>query len=555
MSYSSENMYLYSPFDDPMFLSPTDQPSLALSSFLFDGTSFLQWQREVVAALLSKNKRGFLYGECSLPAATDKKYNQWIRCDLLNLQFVMSCKALWTDIVERFGQPNILEVYELKKDLGRITQDNFLLLNIMMLKRLVDRETQVKLLRLFMGLTSRYEHAQTNQLSIEPLPPINKALGMLQKVERQKHINDQVVEVSVETTDFASKKRFFNRATTEAGNAGKRPKKDPASDHKFCSHCEKVGHTIEECYMLMSCTFCKIKGHIQERCYKYKAFLKGKRKVGSSSYAKANNVDVLADDQDYGYQDVSSLEFPHAVSQAISDAPSTSSSDLKSSVNFSGMHLSSHVFIASLTDFNDHDWIVDTGASDHITSNIQLMHNVKNLAKPVYVGLPDGTIKVVHKFGQVYLRNQLTLHDVLLIPDLQQNLLAVAKLITATGLIVCFLKTKCVFQDHKSKAVAEAKRIGNLYRFRARFSPVVQKVVPFCSNKTRSFHCHINATSVTDIALVHSRFGHSSLEKLQHVHGINLKEIKQFHCETCVFAKHHIFPFLRSMSYAKNCFD
>ncbi|XP_074266473.1 uncharacterized protein LOC141589385 [Silene latifolia] len=187
MSDSSDTSSLYSPFDDPLFLSPTDQPSLVLSSFLFDGTSFLQWQREVVASLLSKNKSGFLSGECSLPAATDRKYNQWIRCDLL---------------------PNILEVYELKKDLGRITQDNSPLVeyygklkniwenldhldpipsctcgamnqcSCQMLKRLVDRETQSKLLQLLMGLTSGYEHAQTNLLTMEPLPPINKALGL-----------------------------------------------------------------------------------------------------------------------------------------------------------------------------------------------------------------------------------------------------------------------------------------------------------------------------------------------------------------------------------------
>ncbi|XP_074277296.1 uncharacterized protein LOC141600938 [Silene latifolia] len=489
MSDSSETASLYSPFDDPLFLSPTDQPNLVLSSFLFDGTSFLQWQREVVAALLSKNKSGFLSGDCSLPDATDRKYNQWIRCDLLvkrwflnsivpglreNLQFAVSSKSLWTDIVERFGHPNILEVYELKKDLGRITQDNSPLVeyygklkniwenldhldpipscicgamnqcSCQMLKRLVDRETQSKLLQLLMGLISGYEHAQTNLLLMEPLPPINKALGLLQKVERQKHLNDQAAEVSVEQAAFASKKRFNSKAN-KVGTANKRPKEDSDVEYKFCSHCEKAGHTIEECHKLMTCTFCKVKGHIQERCYKYKAFLKGKGKAGAHSSSQANNVDMLTGDQDTEYRDISPLECPpvNQVAQMsqfqatdIADVPSTSSSDLKSSINFAGMPLSSHVFTASLTGFNDHDWIVDTGASDHITSNIKLMHNVKILAKPVYVGLPDGTVKINH--------------------------------------------------------------------------------VSFCPNKDSLTYCQINATSVPDLALVHSRFGHSSLEKLQH---------------------------------------
>ncbi|XP_074299906.1 uncharacterized protein LOC141631085 [Silene latifolia] len=602
MPDSSETPSLYSPFDDPLFLSPTDQPSLVLSSFLFDGTSFLQWQREVVAALLSKNKSGFISGKCSLPAANGRKYNQWIRCDLLvkrwilnsivpglreNLQFAVSSKSLWVDIVERFGQPNILEVYELKKDLGRISQDNSPLVeyygklkniwenldhldpipsctcgamnqcSCQMLKRLVDRETQSKLLQLLMGLTSGYEHAQTNLLTMEPLPPINKALGLLQKVERQKHINDQAAEVSVEQAAFASKKRFNSKAN-EAGTANKRPKEDSDFGYKFCTHCEKAGHTIEECHRLKTCTFCKIKGHIQERCYKYKAFLKRKGKAGEHSSFQANNVEQLTEDQDSEYQDISPLEclpVSQQVFQDISDVPSSSSSDLKATINFVGMPLSSRVFTASLTGFNDHDWIVDTGASDHITSNIKLMNNVKILAKPVYVGLPDGTVKIVHKIGDVCLTDRITLHSVLLIPDFQQNLLSVAKLITAANLSVCFLKTKCVFQDHTSKAVAEAKRVGNLYRFRPCFIPLVQKHVSFCPNKDSYSYCQINATSIPDLALVHSRFGHSSLEKLQHVIGLNLKGIKQFHCETCVFGKHHVLPFLRSLSYAKRIFD
>ncbi|XP_074266273.1 uncharacterized protein LOC141588745 [Silene latifolia] len=358
MSDTSENNSLYSPFDDPLFLSPTDQPSLILSSFLFDGTSFLQWQREVVAALLSKNKSGFLTGECSLPASSDRKHNQWIRCDLLvkrwilnsiipglreNLQFAVSSKALWTDIVERYGQPNILEVYELKKDLGKITQDNSSLIeyygklkniwenldhmdplpyctcgamsqcSCQMFKRLVERETQAKLLQLLMGLNSGYEHAQTHLLSMEPLPPINKALGMLQKVERQKHINDNAAEVSVETAAFASKKRGFQHVSHESGASSKRPRDDSDPDYKLCSHCKKEGHLIEDCHRLKTCTFCKIKGHIQERCYKYKAFLKGKGKFGASSAA---NVDTFPSDQDFGYQEASPLEHQPAISQA-----------------------------------------------------------------------------------------------------------------------------------------------------------------------------------------------------------------------------------------------
>ncbi|XP_074283860.1 uncharacterized protein LOC141608402 [Silene latifolia] len=206
---------LYSPLDDSLFLSPNDQPNLQLTAYLFDGSNFHQWQRDVVQALVSKNKVGFITGECCIPEKTDKKFNQWIRCDLLVLRWILnsvsqtlwetlqysnSPKSLWYEIVERFGQLNILELYDLKKTLSNLVQENLSFMeyyskisctcgamsncSCQLLKRLLDRETQAKLIQLLMGLNSGYEQVQTTLLSMEPLPPINRALGMLQKIEK-----------------------------------------------------------------------------------------------------------------------------------------------------------------------------------------------------------------------------------------------------------------------------------------------------------------------------------------------------------------------------------
>ncbi|XP_074266169.1 uncharacterized protein LOC141588635 [Silene latifolia] len=232
---SSDQEPLFSPYDDPLFLSTTEQHGLRLTENLFDGTNFRQWQREVIQTLLSKNKIGFISGECSIPEKNDKRYNSWIRCDLFvsrwirnsmvqglrdHFQYANSSKHLWSEIFERFGQLNVLELYELKKELVNLKQENASLIDyytkikglwenidhmdpiplctcgIMskctcsLLKRLVERETQTKLLQLLMGLHAGYEQVQTSLLSMDPLPPINKALGVLQKIERQKFIND-----------------------------------------------------------------------------------------------------------------------------------------------------------------------------------------------------------------------------------------------------------------------------------------------------------------------------------------------------------------------------
>ncbi|KAK9733377.1 hypothetical protein RND81_04G063900 [Saponaria officinalis] len=46
------------------------------------------------------------------------------------LQYGSISKELWTEILDRYGQTNTLEIYELKKDLSSITQNHFCLLSI-----------------------------------------------------------------------------------------------------------------------------------------------------------------------------------------------------------------------------------------------------------------------------------------------------------------------------------------------------------------------------------------------------------------------------------------
>ncbi|XP_074314369.1 uncharacterized protein LOC141649583 [Silene latifolia] len=317
MPESTESSY-YSMLNDPLFLSPTDQPNLQLTAQLFDGSNFLQWQRD-----------------------TDKKYNQWVRMDLLvlrwimnsldknlreNLQYASSSKALWSEIVERYGQLNALELYELKKDLSNVSQDNSSLIDYynrlkclwetvdnldpipqctcgvmskcfcQLLKRFLDREAHSKLVQLLMGLNAGYEHVQTTLLSMEPLPPINKALALLQKIEKQKHINDSAGDVLTTSTAFASKK-IHNFSSPESQNHGIRQREDSYEEgFKHCTHCNRDGHVIEDCYKLKTCTFCKVKGHIQEHCYKYKAHLA--RKGKGKATGKNSNTTVKTRDTD-----------------------------------------------------------------------------------------------------------------------------------------------------------------------------------------------------------------------------------------------------------------
>ena len=81
-----------------------------------------------------------------------------------------------------------------------------------------------------------------------------------------------------------------------------------------------------------------------------------------------------------------------------------------------------------LTSFKNEDWIIDNGASGHITSHLHLLTSVKQLKTPGFITMPNGKQSRIAHIGSVQLTPSLLLSNVLHVPDFQFNLLSVSKL-------------------------------------------------------------------------------------------------------------------------------
>ena len=95
---------------------------------------------------------------------------------------------------------------------------------------------------------------------------------------------------------------------------------------------------------------------------------------------------------------------------------------------------------------NDSVWIVDSGASDHVTHDLSLLHNVKKLSITCYITMPNGKRAPITHSGSMFLRHKIELHNVLYIPSFQYNLLSVSKLVKQLSTNVIFTSTSCVLQ-------------------------------------------------------------------------------------------------------------
>lgn len=76
-----------------------------------------------------------------------------------------------------------------------------------------------------------------------------------------------------------------------------------------------------------------------------------------------------------------------------------------------------------------HNWILDTGATDHLISNATFFTSKVKLLRSVIVSLLDRSIKVVDIAETVQLSNQLNLQNVLFMSGFRHNLLLVGKLL------------------------------------------------------------------------------------------------------------------------------
>ncbi|XP_074301249.1 uncharacterized protein LOC141632616 [Silene latifolia] len=379
-----------------------------------------------------------------------------------------------------------------------------------LLKRLFDREIQSKLLQLLMGLNSSFENVKSNVRTMEPMPTINKVLGLLQKVEKQNSISDTLGTMN-EANAYASIKQPF----TPLEASSKRLKLDTEDKPiKICTHCKNKGHDVTECYQLQTCTFCGVFGHVERQCYQGGYGAQGRYGRGrgrSNSYHKkgnnvykrtaANNADAMSEHEYYntdpaynqaqsdqhGEQDFGTDALVDKVVQkvirALADntAHSNASYSLPST-SFAGITSAFTLLIPNKV--HSDTWIVDLGASDHMTSCMSLVHNVRSLKQPILVGLPDGSTKL----------------------------------------------------DPLSKLnIAMAKRSENLYLIRT---------------------CNTNkCTQDTDVMLLHQRLGHSSFDKMRHLPDLSFSVDSKFHCEVCIMSKHHKLPFPVSKSHAKTCFS
>ena len=153
-------------------------------------------------------------------------------------------------------------------------------------------------------------------------------------------------------------------------------------------------------------------------------------------------------------------------------------------------------------------WIIDTGATYHMTSDANILHSLKT-ANQTFITSANGSISLVTKECSLSLTSSLNLDHVLVVPSLDYDLLSVSQIIDSLNCSVSFLPLYCLFQDLLTRAVIGCgTRRGKLCYL---------DLTEECSNRLSQVH-HVSrdeSTRMKKIWLWHRRLGHSAFGYLK----------------------------------------
>ncbi|KAH7565818.1 hypothetical protein JRO89_XS08G0021400 [Xanthoceras sorbifolium] len=182
-----------------------------------------------------------------------------------------TARQVWEDFKDQFSQKNAPTIYQIQKSLATLSQgtmtdsayftklkslwdelDTYRLISACnQMKAHIEQREEDRMMQFLMGLKDTYNVVCSNILMITPLPNVRQTYSLVNQEEIQR-------QVTLETAENFSIAATIQNHSNNSSNKLK---------NKYCEHCNREGHTIENCRTLkFHCKYCDRKGHIEDRC-------------------------------------------------------------------------------------------------------------------------------------------------------------------------------------------------------------------------------------------------------------------------------------------------
>ncbi|RDY01438.1 hypothetical protein CR513_15232, partial [Mucuna pruriens] len=197
--------------------------------------------------------------------------------------------------------------------------------------------------------------------------------------------------------------------------------------------------------------------------------------------------------------------------------------------------------------------ILDSGETDHTTPFPSYFTSYLKVSKEQLITVANGDHVPIVGSGNVQLQSSLSLHNVLHVPKLANNLISIHRLIQDWNCLVTFFRSHCVIQELTiRRTIGVAKEQGGLY--------YLQDTKVGNNNKEdlpSSQRVTLETWTASQIWLYQKRLGHPPFGLIKTIfpHLFTKESFEFFKCDVCQFSKHYRATFSPSNSKSLEPFD
>lgn len=564
---------------NPLFLHPSDNATSIQVEKLQGSADYRSWSRSMEINLASKRKLGFVNGTMSKPLDDETTAEMWETCNNMviawitgnvsptvrkSIMFMTNACEMWKNLEKRFTLTSGSRKYKLSKDLYEVRQhtasineyyttmktlweelDSMNLLPAILnpseeiQKLLTTIELQKDEARLFQflnGVNEVYGPQRSQLLMLSPLPNVEQAVAVLQQEEAQRNLLHSI-------TPDLELSAMYSKTTNSSSTV-------------TCSACNVKGHQRERCWTVVGYPNWHSKHRAPHNMFK------GRSSTNTPSQSrwpsKPHQPKMAAAVTSTSTSDSPGLLFtPQQLEQLAQLVPQLqlSSSKVGDTEDEPGYHFSGMISCKKALNATN-EWIIDSGASDHMTPRPDFLNKATPILNSSLINLPNGDTSVISHTGTVTLPNGLHLDGVLCVPNFKHSLLSVQKLVKDNACQVQFFPNHCCIIDTVSNKVLGLGHAKNGLYYYNPYKHTEPHMHAFPHQTLQTNTAVHSLSSANNLDIWHNRLGHAPLAKIKQISSLpSSPKLNSTICLTCPLARFTKLPFPTSESHAPAPFD
>jgi hypothetical protein len=234
-------------------------------------------------ALGAKNKSRFIDGSLPVPEIADLNRIPWERCNHLIFSWIINSVTpsiaqtlvfhehaldVWHDLYERFSKADRIRIATLRSSINNLKQGSKSVLDYFTELRSLWEELnshrpiplctcnhqcrcaamrdarnhrlEDQIIQFLTGLNDNFAVVKTQILLMDPLPSINKVYSLVVQEESNTAFLVAPASESLSMVNASDARKGYGR--------GKPPSSGSKNSSRYCTFCDRPGHTVEFCY-------------------------------------------------------------------------------------------------------------------------------------------------------------------------------------------------------------------------------------------------------------------------------------------------------------------